>query len=787
MTADPSPGPASDIFLDAASPRSRRPLDAATGASGLVILVLAALAANGRGPWDGTPDRISTTFPGWTSTLFEAAYAVSACYVLVVALLLLASPRRRAPQLLSVAVAVGTALVGAVLASLLVTGRWPAVGPPSFDGQVDDRFPVVGLSVLVAALLVLRAWMVLSLRRLDAALAGLLCVVAWPVGVGDSAAILGAVGLGACAAGATLLGIGSPAGHPDLAAVSVALDELGLRVQALRFAEQQPWGARIVHGTEASGTPLLVKVYGRDAIDAHRAARWWRAVAYREPTMPGATRVQMVEHEALVTLLAERAGVGVTPVVAAAAANRGDALIVLEAPPASFADLDERSLDDDTLRDIWCTVARLHAARLSHGDLGLHAAGRSDGRIVLFDFDRGSVAPSPSQLAQDAAALLTSQALHVGSARAVAAALDGAGRSEVVGAQPYLQRAALPRHTRASAGLKVVLSGLSAEIIDRTGAPAVPPAPLVRVRWRDVLRMGFLVVAAYALLTMLAQLDWAIVIDSWADATWAWIATGVAVAQLTAVADSASTMSAVRTRLPLLPLVMLQYAVKFVGLAISATAGRVALNTALLRRFGEGPSVAVTASALDTGAGALVNVAVVGLALYLGGGTGSLTIDTTGLARVVVLVIGVAAACCALVAAVRPLRRRAAAVLRTTWSAFRVVGASPGRALVLLGSNLVSLLITAVAMTCMVRAIHPSLGFGTVVAVTAGAALFSSIVPVPGNVGVAEATITAGLAMAGIPDAPAFAIAVSHRIATSYLPCVVGMYSLRWLRREEYV
>jgi uncharacterized membrane protein YbhN (UPF0104 family) len=74
-----------------------------------------------------------------------------------------------------------------------------------------------------------------------------------------------------------------------------------------------------------------------------------------------------------------------------------------------------------------------------------------------------------------------------------------------------------------------------------------------------------------------------------------------------------------------------------------------------------------------------------------------------------------------------------------------------------------------------------------VLAVTAGAALFAAIIPVPGNVGVAEAAISAGLVIAGVPSGPAFAIAVTQRIATSYLPPIFGVWSLRWLRREDYV
>ena len=61
------------------------------------------------------------------------------------------------------------------------------------------------------------------------------------------------------------------------------------------------------------------------------------------------------------------------------------------------------------------------------------------------------------------------------------------------------------------------------------------------------------------------------------------------------------------------------------------------------------------------------------------------------------------------------------------------------------------------------------------------------MIPVPGNVGVAEAALTAGLVAVGVPSGPAFAIAVTQRIATSYGPDVYGAWALRWLRKADWV
>jgi hypothetical protein len=65
----------------------------------------------------------------------------------------------------------------------------------------------------------------------------------------------------------------------------------------------------IVTAQGAGGRSLLVKLYGRDAWDGQLLASAWSALWYRgdAPHLALGRRAQ-VEHEAFVTLLAERAG-----------------------------------------------------------------------------------------------------------------------------------------------------------------------------------------------------------------------------------------------------------------------------------------------------------------------------------------------------------------------------------------------------------------------------------------------------------------------------------------------
>ena len=772
------------FFVPGTDSRSRRPIDVALAAVGLLVALGCARAAAHRGVLDGALRGVAGDLPRWATALFDAAYALGAAYTVAVVAAVVLTARRRGLLPLAVLVAVGAGIGGAVATSYLAGAGLPALDPGPVRSGSPHGFPTLRVAMATSVLLVLRPFVVVTLRHFHVGVVVVQCVAAWAIGIAGPTDVLGALAIGIAAAGVTLVLIGSPAGHPDLQQVATSLARLGIGVSGLRFAERQPWGARILYAEAADDRPVLVKVYGRDATDARLAARWWRTLLYRDQAEPGATRLQLVEHEALLTVLAERAGVRVDELIAAAE-SAGDAILVLGAPAPPLAG--GTDVGDDTLRAIWAAVARLHEAGLSHGELTLEHIAILDGVPVLSDFGSGKVAADDAERAQDIAVLLASQALLVGADRAVDAAAAGLGAGRVAEAQPYLQRAAMPR-SLAGPRLKTVLPELGAAISDRTGTPPPEPAEIVRIRWRDLLQTGLTLVAAYALLTTLVELDWATVWHTWRNATWTWLIIGLVVAQGTAFADAATAMSTVRTRLPLIPLVQLQYAVKTVGLAISATLGRVALYTAFLRRFGERAAVAVTASALDSFAGAVVNVVVVLVAVLLAQRMPDLDLSgPDNLDRIIVLLAVAVALSAVTVVLVPKLRSHVTTAVRSAWTSLRVVTDSPTRALALFGTNLASLMITAVAMACMVEGLQPSLAYGTVLFVTAAAALFASIIPVPGNVGIGEAAIAAGLVAVGVDSGPAFAVAVSQRIATSYLPPIYGAYALRWLRKEEYL
>lgn len=768
-------------FFVADTGSSRRPIDLLIAAVGaLVVLTSTVAVSDGGGPLDRAVRVVATDLPGWVTSLFDAAYAVGAAGAVGAVLLVLVTLPRRGLLPLTLLVAAGIAVGGVLVTSFAVGAGWPDLAPGPVRSSTPDTFPTVRVAAATAVLLALRPWLVLAYRRVAVALVAVQCIAAWIIGTGGPTDVIGALGVGMVAAGAALVLLGSPAGHPDLDQVRHSLAELGVEADDLRFDDEQSWGVRVLHAAAPDGAPLVVKVYGRDATDAHRAARWWRTLAYRDQSAPDATRLQLVEHEALVTILAERAGVAV-PTVLAAAEVAGDAVLVLGAPPPP---------GDASLPGTWAAVARLHGAGLVHGHLTPdRIRADADGTVVLSDFVDGRVAATATERAREVATLLIGQAARHGAEPVVDAALDALGTDAVAAAQPFLQRAVLPRSLRSADGVKAAIPAVSAAITERTGVAAPPPAPIVRVKWQGLLQSALMLVAAYALLTTLVGLDWETVLDTWQSAAWLWVLVGLVVAQATAPIDAVSTMSAVPSRLPLWPLTQLQYAIKTVGLAISATAGRVALTTAFLRRYGEGPTVAAIATALDAFAASVCNVLVVLVGLFLAHAAAP-ELDfgsTDDLTEIVELLLVGLVLSAVVITLVPPLRRKLAEAVRSSWSSLKVVTASPSRALLMFGTNLASLLVTAIALDIMAGALGHGIGYGEAVFVVGGAALFSALIPVPGNVGVGEAALAAGLVAMGVPSGPAFAVAVTQRIATSYLPPVYGAWALRRLRREDYI
>ncbi|HEV2258481.1 MAG TPA: lysylphosphatidylglycerol synthase transmembrane domain-containing protein [Streptosporangiaceae bacterium] len=256
---------------------------------------------------------------------------------------------------------------------------------------------------------------------------------------------------------------------------------------------------------------------------------------------PAASLRQAVEHQALLALLAERAGVDVPRVHGIALAPEGAALLVMDLVPGSSLDLlPPGRVTDDLLGRLWTAVARLHDAHLAHRSLrAANVMVDECGRPWLTDFSFAELAASRRQMDLDVAELLASLAIVAGPERAVASAAAVIGTEDLAAAvsllQPLALSAATRRELRAQKGL---LARIRSEAAVRSGRADQELASIQRVKPRTLLAVAVAAAAFYLLLPELAKAggSWQAVLN----ADWAWLPVVLAASVLTYVASAIS-------------------------------------------------------------------------------------------------------------------------------------------------------------------------------------------------------------------------------------------------------
>jgi uncharacterized membrane protein YbhN (UPF0104 family) len=601
-----------------------------------------------------------------------------------------------------------------------------------------------------------------------------------------------AVAIGTLSAAIIHLIAGSPGGRPTEARIKLALAELGVYVDDLAPAAMQPAGVVLFEGSDRHG-PLLVKVYGRDAWDAQLLSSLWRNLWYRGGERgAGRSRVDLVEHEGFVTLLAERAGVRVPRLVTAGSAGRGDALVVVrpEGRPlaTALAGDGERSFDIDPL---WHDLARLHDAGIVHRRVDLdRIVVHSDGSLGFGDLSSASVAEEAHAKSKDRAQLIGLELLLSGEEAATTTARGVLGDESLTAVLPFMQEAAMPPMLQdALEDVDVEFDDVRKRMGSVLGVGEQDLIKLRRVTRGSILNMALLGLAAYALIGLLGGVDLEDFADALRDANWWWLALALIIAQVARIPAAVSTMGAISRPLPLGPLTTLQFAICYVNLAIPSTAARVAVNIRFFQRFGVDPTTAVAAGAIDSVSGFVVQV-VLFLSLSLFSDIDfDLSVeegDISGLVTICLIALGVLVVAAVVVLLVPSLRAKLWAALLKARRSLAVLR-SPTKLLQLFGGNLANQVLFGVAMAACVEAFGESLPLTQLVLINTVVSLFAGLLPIPGGIGVSEAGLTLGLTAAGLSSEIAFAVALAYRFASFYLPPIWGWFCYRWLIRRRFL
>jgi glycosyltransferase 2 family protein len=767
--------------------RNRRLADVGMLLVGTIVGGLTAVIARSSPENDADVARALTTVLGWAEPLWRTAFVgLLALAVVIVADLLL---RRRwdlaRDVLLAVVVVAG---VGVVLARVVESDWFP------FEAHLLARwgYPELRLAAAIAVVVVAGPELVRLARVLATGLVPLAAIAAVVLGAAFPSAALGALAVGLGAGVLVRLAFGTAEGVPPAEQVRSELAALGVATTDLGVAPRQQMGAAAYVGQDAESRPIKVRVLGHDAQDTQRLARRWRLLAYRDPPRSAPIgRLEQVEHEALSVFMAAQAGVRVPDVVIAAAGADGDALIVTRQPAVEpLESFDADRISDELLDDLWGQVGKLHAAGISHGRLNASNVLVLEDGPTLVDLSAATLGAPQSAIDIDVAELLVACTILVGPDRVLATLVEGGWSGSVARALPYLQRAALTPHLRDLArSHEVSLDDLRKAAAAATGQQVPELVPLRRVRIRDVLVTAMIAIAAYLLITQLAEIGFGTIADELRHADVAWIVVGLLLAQCTFVGQGISLRGAVPTPLPLLPCVVLQSAIKFINLTVPSSAGRIAISIRFLQKMGTPTPQAVAAGAVDDVSETLVQIAIVLLTLpfvEIAIDTSDLKIDVPS-GRTIISVLVVLALVVAAVFAVPKMRAKLLPPIRSALSSLWIVARDRRKRLELFGGNLLSELFYALTLGAACQAFGVDLTLAQLLLVNTAASAFAGLIPVPGGVGAAEATLTAGLIAMGVDDSTAFAIAFTHRLCTYYIPPIWGYFSMQWLSRQAYI
>jgi len=605
--------------------------------------------------------------------------------------------------------------------------------------------------------------------------------------------------LSAGAAAGLLAGFGVrvAAGVPDRRlgpdGIAAALAEAGLPVGLVRPAGVPAKGSRPFTAVDADGRQLFIKALGQDQRQADLLYRAYRVIRLKGvgDRRPAASLRQAVEHQALVGLMAERAGVDVPRVRHVVPAPGGTALLVMDLIPGSSLDrLAAQEITGDLLHRLWTAVATMHRACLAHRSLrAANVMVDPSNRPWLVDFSFAELAASRRQMDLDVAELLASLATLVGPDLAVTSAAAVIAPEDLAAAVPLLQPMALSAATRREAGAqKGLLAQTRAAVAAHSGRAAEELAKVQRVKPKTLLAVAVASVAFYILLPELAKAggSWQAVLH----AEWAWIPAVLAASALTYVASAIALLGSVATRLRFWPTLVTQFASSFINRISPANVGGMALNARFLQKSGVEPAAGVTAVGVNALVGAVVHLALMAIFFTLAGRqlSGVFKLPSPGK---VLLILGIIAAVVGLILATRRARRLAARTIlprvRSALANLRQVARRPGQLVLLFGGSALVTLAYIAGLVASVEAFGGPVSITEIGAVYLAAAAIATASGTPGGVGTIEATLTGLLIGIGLHASVAVPAVITYRLATYWLPVAPGWAALRLLQRRDLI
>lgn len=661
-------------------------------------------------------------------------------------------------------------------------------------GISTDLLPdAASIAATAAAIVVFGTFVTRRWRQVLWSLFAAMLVLQLVVSVHPPLSTVVALTVGPAVASTVLLVFGRPTSRPTLAAIRSSLSSAGLEVAEIRPAAVDARGSTPYFATARDGTPLFVKVLGANERAADLLFRLYRRLRLRNvgDERPDSSLRRTVEHEALVSLQARDVGVATPRMRAVGRVGQDSFLLSYDLIPGSSLDgVDPDAFDDAVLTDLWQEVAGLRRHRIAHRDLRLaNVFLGDDGAVWIIDFGFAEVAADDELLNADVAQLLASLAVVVGADRAAESGVACLGPDAIASAVPRLQMVALSGATQSA--LKEcpgLLEDLRATLISRCNIDPPELDPLNRFRPSHGLLLTASALALFVGLPLLAGPQ--AVGDVLAGADWASTGWLVALAAVIAVAHSWGLYSSAPVTLPAWPTLAATFASVFASTTAPASLGGSSLRVRYLERHGLPPQPSAAATAFN---GLVQTAAAAALLVAFLLWAGRHAFESVVVERPEALWGGLAVLAVLSVAtlAVPGVRRRvheaAVAHAGLVREGFRQLSGSPSRVATTAAAAVVMLLASAVALDTALRLMGSDVAFGTLGVIFLAGWLLASMVPTPGHLGAVEVVLVAGLVGAGVEGSSAVCAVLLYRLATFWLPVLIGWPAFGWLVRQGHV
>ena len=265
----------------------------------------------------------------------------------------------------------------------------------------------------------------------------------------------------------------------------------------------------------------------------------------------------------------------------------------------------------------------------------------------LIEWGSATLGPETDRRSADHAALLATTALSVGDDAAIETARSAIGDDALSEALSYLQPAALQPELRRDlhATGKHRVKELAETAAAAIGVDTPEPVKLRRITWSTVVMVLIGSLAAWAMVSLLSEIDIDALVDTISGASWGWVLVVLVLAQVARLGNAVALLGSSMHQIRFVPAVHLQFATTFINLAIPSSAARMAADVRFGQKSGLASTEAVTIGAVNSVGGFLVQITLILVVVLAGAGTDQLDLsgDLDGGALRLVVVVAILA------------------------------------------------------------------------------------------------------------------------------------------------